>query len=89
VPSSNNSRRGSGLDDLEQLRIAKTLARASLTECALIAGLPRWKVQAIFSGTTRATPHELRVLRHAIAKLARVLEKKRALLKEANLKAGV
>ena len=36
---------------LDQLRITRSLSRLSLTDCALVSGLPRWRVQQIFSGS--------------------------------------
>jgi hypothetical protein len=86
--SSNSHRRPYGRrtprDDLEQLRVARFVARASLTEVALVSGVPRWKAQEVFAGVIRPKPAELRALRQAITKLSRANRDKRALLREAN-----
>jgi hypothetical protein len=86
--SSNSHRRAFGRrtprDDLEQLRVARFVARASLTEVALVSGIPRWKVQEAFAGVVQPKPAELRALRQAITKLTRANRDKRALLREAN-----
>jgi hypothetical protein len=66
---------------LDQLRVARTLSRISLTEIALVSGKPRWRVQQIFAGThTAPTLAEVRALQRAVAQLERITARKKALI---------
>lgn len=66
---------------LDDLRVARALYHLSLTDIALAASLPRWRVQQIFAGShSPAKPGELRLLRQAVRILQRHEAKKKALL---------
>jgi hypothetical protein len=75
------------VEHLERLRLARIAARASLTECALLSGLARWRVQEIFAGSVRPKPEELRLLERTIRKLDRAYQAKKALLRKASAQA--
>lgn len=65
---------------LDQLRVTRSLARLPLTECALVSGIPRWRIQQIFAGThSAAKVTELMALRRGLAQLQRLQEKKKAI----------
>lgn len=66
---------------VDELRVAKTLYRLSLTDIALVSGLSRWRVQQIFSVTPpRVRPEEIRMLDNGIQRLVEAAKVKRELL---------